>query len=99
MLLSSKNDESDGFKTFEVHSSYITLASNILKQTKTLICVMVYIVEKVTFWNEGTFSLTSSMQEVHVIFQWNNLQSLGKVLLHLKKHEFCIPYVSLSELA
>ena len=28
MLLSSKNDESDGIKTFEVYSSYITLASN-----------------------------------------------------------------------
>ena len=47
MLLSSKNNESDGIKTFEVYSSYITLASNIFKQTKTLICVMVYIVEKV----------------------------------------------------
>ena len=47
MLLSSKNDESDGNKTFEVYSSYITLASNIFKQAKTLICVMVYIVEKV----------------------------------------------------
>ena len=47
MLLSSKNNEPDGIKTFEVYSSYITLASNILKQTKTLICVMVYIVEKV----------------------------------------------------
>ena len=47
MLLSSKNDESDGIKTFEVYFSYITLASNIFKQTKTLICVMVYIVEKV----------------------------------------------------
>ena len=46
MLLSSKNDESDGIKTFEVYSSYITLASNIFKQTKTLICDMVYIVEK-----------------------------------------------------
>ena len=32
MLLSSKNDESDGIKTFEVYSSYITLASNIFKQ-------------------------------------------------------------------
>ena len=50
MLLSSKNDESDGIKTFEVYSSYITLASNIFKQTETLICVMVYIVENsVTF--------------------------------------------------
>ena len=48
MLLSSKNDESDGIKTFEVYSSYITLlANNIFKQTKTLICVTVYIVEKV----------------------------------------------------
>ena len=47
MLLRSKNDESDGIKTFGVYSSYITLASNIFKQTKTLICVMVYIVEKV----------------------------------------------------
>ena len=47
MLLSSKNEESDGIKTFEVYSSYITLASNIIKQTKTFICVMVYIVEKV----------------------------------------------------
>ena len=47
MLLSSKNDESDGIKAFEVYSYYITLASNIFKQTKTLIRVMVYIVEKV----------------------------------------------------
>ena len=37
MLLSSKNGESDGSKTFEVYSSYITVASNIFKQTKALI--------------------------------------------------------------
>ena len=37
MLLSSKNDESDGIKVFGVYSSYITVASNIFKQTKTLI--------------------------------------------------------------
>ena len=47
MLLSSKNDESDGIKTFEVYSSNIALASNIFKQTKTLICVKVNIIEKV----------------------------------------------------
>ena len=46
-MLCSKNDETDGIKNFEVYSSYITLASNIFKQTKTLICAMVYIVEKV----------------------------------------------------
>ena len=37
MLLSSKNDDSVGNKTFEVYSSYVTVASNIFKQTKTLI--------------------------------------------------------------
>ena len=46
MLLSSKNDQSDGNKTFEVYSSYITLASNIFKQTKTFIFGLVYILEK-----------------------------------------------------
>ena len=35
MLLSSENDQSDGNKTFEVYSSYITVASNIFKQAKT----------------------------------------------------------------
>ena len=37
MLLSSKNDESDGNKTFEAYFSCITEASNIFKKTKTLI--------------------------------------------------------------
>ena len=46
-MLPSTNEESDGIKTFEVYFSYITLASNNFKQTKTLICVMDYIVEKV----------------------------------------------------
>ena len=36
-LLSSKNDESDGNETFKVYYSYITVASNIFKRTKTLI--------------------------------------------------------------
>ena len=37
MFLSSKNDELDENKTFEVYSSYITVASNVFQQTKTLI--------------------------------------------------------------
>ena len=37
MWLSSKNDKSDGNKTLEVYNSYIKVASNIFKQTKTLI--------------------------------------------------------------
>ena len=69
MLLSSKNDESDGIKTFEVYSSYIMLASNIFKQTKNVnLCYGLYRRKSVTFWNEDTFSLTSSVQEVHTIF-------------------------------
>ena len=34
MLLSSKNNVSDGSKTVEVYYSYITLASNIFKQAQ-----------------------------------------------------------------
>ena len=73
MLLSSKNDESDVNKTFEVYSAHITVASSIFKQTKTLIdkgsvlCFISY--KKCHFLNEGTFSLLSSLQEVHVIFK------------------------------
>ena len=37
MLLSSTNEEFDGNKTFEVYSSYITVARNIFKQIKSLI--------------------------------------------------------------
>ena len=42
MLFNSKKDESGGIKTFEVYSSPNTLASNIFKLTKLLICVMIY---------------------------------------------------------
>ena len=75
-----KKDESDGIKTFEVYFSYITLASYIFKQTKNVnLCYDLYCRKSLTFWNEGTFSLTSSVREVHVILKWNSLQSLGKV--------------------
>ena len=51
MLLSSKNDESDGNKRFEVYFFYITVASNIFKQTKKTLLIRAlrinYIVEKV----------------------------------------------------
>ena len=52
MLLSRKSDESDGNKTFEVYSSYITVASNIFKQTKKIIralCYDLYRRKSVTF--------------------------------------------------
>ena len=34
MLLSSKNDNPDGNKTYEIYSSYITVASNIFNKQK-----------------------------------------------------------------
>ena len=37
MVLSSKSDESDGNKTFEVYFSYILVASHTFKQTQMLI--------------------------------------------------------------
>ena len=37
VLLSNQNDVSDGYKTFEVYSSYIRVASSIFKQTLALI--------------------------------------------------------------
>ena len=37
MMLSSKNDESYGNKTFDAYSSYILVASNIFKQTEIII--------------------------------------------------------------
>ena len=53
MLLSSKNDEFDGNETFEVYSSYITVASKIFKQARTLLiralCYGLYRRKSVTF--------------------------------------------------
>ena len=73
MLLSSQNDKYDGNKTFEDYFSYITVASNTFKQTKTLIDKgsVVWLISwiKRIFLKEGTFSLTSFVQEVHAIFK------------------------------
>ena len=35
------------------------------------------------FWNEGTFTLTSSVQDLPVILKWHNFQSLEKALIYL----------------
>ena len=42
-----------------------------------------YCRQNVTFWIEGTFTLASSVQEVPVLFKWNDLQSLGTALVYL----------------
>ena len=49
-----------------------------------------YCGKKVTFWNEGTFTLASSVEDVPVIFKWNGMQSFGNAFVDLYKHEFCI---------
>ena len=55
------------------------------------LCGIFHIVEKdVTFSDEGIFTLASSVQEEPVIYKSNDLLSLGKALVDLKKHEFCI---------
>ena len=49
-----------------------------------------YCRNKCDFWNEGTFTLASSVEDVPVIFKWNGMQSFGKTLVDLYKHGFCI---------
>ena len=39
-----------------------------------------YCSKNVTFCNEGTFDLASSVQAVPVVFERNDLQSFGKAL-------------------
>ena len=49
-----------------------------------------YCKKKWTSWNEGTFTLASSVEDVPVIFKRNGMHSFGKALVDLFKHEFCI---------
>ena len=49
-----------------------------------------YCRENVTFWNEGTFTPASSVEDIPVIIKWNGIQGFGKTLVDLYKHEFCI---------
>ena len=42
-----------------------------------------------TFWNDGTFTWTSSVQGLPVILKWHNLQSLDKALDLLIEFKFC----------
>ena len=42
-----------------------------------------------TFWNEGTFTRTSSVQGLPVILKWHNLQSLDKALDLFIEFKFC----------
>ena len=51
---------------------------------------IIYITLKsVTFWNDDTFTLTSSVQGLPVILKWHNLQSLDKALDLFIEFEFC----------
>ena len=42
-----------------------------------------------TFWNDGTFTRTSSVQGLPVILKGHNLQSLDKVLDLFVEFKFC----------
>ena len=44
---------------------------------------------KYDFWNDGTFTQTSSVQGLPVILIWHNLQSLNKALDLLIVFKFC----------
>ena len=43
-----------------------------------------------TFLNEGTFTLASSVEDISVIFKLNGVHSFGKTLVDSYKNEFCI---------
>ena len=45
-----------------------------------------YCKKNVTLWNEGTFTLASAVEDV---FKWNDMQSFGKALVDLYRHDFC----------
>ena len=42
-----------------------------------------------TFWNDGTFTRTLSVQGLPDILKWHNLQSLNKTLDLLIEFKFC----------
>ena len=50
---------------------------------------ILYHTKSVTFWNDGTFTRTSSVQDLPVILKWHNLQSLDKALDRFIEFEFC----------
>ena len=54
------------------------------------LCNISYSRKNVNFWDEGTFTLAPYVQDVPVILNWNGMQSFGKALVDLYKHEVCI---------
>ena len=48
-----------------------------------------YHTKSVTFWNDGTFTWSSSVQGLRVILKWHNLPSLDKALDLLIEFNFC----------
>ena len=48
-----------------------------------------YHTKSVTFWNDGTFTRTSSVQGLPDFLKWYHLQSLNKALDLLIEFKFC----------
>ena len=42
-----------------------------------------YCRKNVIFWNDGTFTIASAVEDAPVIFKWNDMQSLGKALVDI----------------
>ena len=87
MLLRNRKEESDWSESSEACSSLIKAVRNMFIQTKikwmASLWIFLIVAKNVTFWNEGNFTLTSSVQAVPIIFKWNDLQSFGKALVDL----------------
>ena len=88
MLLRNRKEESDWSESSETCSSLIIAVRNIFIETKKQMdgvsVEFFHIVAKnVIFWNEGTFTLASSVQDVPIIFKWNDPQSFDKASVDL----------------
>ena len=62
---------------FELRKSLTSSKKQNCKRIPSLLSIL-YCRKNVTFLNEGTFTLTSSVQEVKVIFELNKFKNLGK---------------------
>ena len=56
-----------------------------------------YHIKKCDFWNDGTFTRTSTVQGLPVILKWHNSQSLDKALDLFIEFKFCESDFLLSE--
>ena len=88
ILSRNRKEKSDWSESFEVCLSLITAVRIIFSQTEiqmdgVIVEYLKYCRKTVNFWNKGTFTLASSVQDVPAIFKLNGMQSFGKALVDL----------------